>query len=286
MTKHKIGIIGAGYVGTACEIGFSSMPNTDVSVYDKYKPTDSLRTVVDNSSILFICVPTPMLGDKSCDTSAVTATIHQIAKYAHRHKTIVIKSTVTPGTTNELQLKYPKHTIIYNPEFLTRANFIADFCDQPRIILGRSIASPATNREAIELFYNDFVKTQKVPAKIIWTVATYAEIAKFAINGFLATKVAFFNEIAEISKSLGAIYSDELINLIGGDNRIGTSHMQVPGPDGMHGFGNNLCKELNALIYAADQHDIDQLILGCVWTKNLVIREEYDWLKKHETKSA
>ncbi len=272
----KIGIIGAGFVGTACEVGFSGMPRTQVLVYDKYKPTDSLQTVVSSSDILFVCLPTPMLEDGSCDTSIVASGCSQIAKVAGRKsKTIVIKSTVPPGTTQTLQEAFPTHNFFFNPEFLTEKNFISDFLNQSYIVLGATEKS-RPHKEKLQKFYNEFQQYQNVESKQVWTDSKTAEMFKYTCNCFLATKVSFFNEMYQICDAVGVDYN-ELRSILDYDERIGKTHTQVPGPDGKFGFGGSCFpKDLNALMALAYENDVDPLMLGAAWAKNIV-RDGAEW---------
>lgn len=282
---HKVGIIGLGFVGTAVETGLQSV--ADIKIYDKYKPSDSLEDVVNGSDILFVCLPTPMDQNTGmCDTSIIEQEVDNIVKVAKTKKTIVIKSTVPPGTTQKLNLKYKrKHIFVFNPEFLREKTFIQDFLDQDRIILGYESSYP-TDIGNFDVFihkldklYADFTKTQKKSAQIVKCPSAIAEMAKYIGNCFLATKVMFFNEMQEICKAANIDYN-AAASLACMDNRIGWSHTKVPGDKGLYGFGGSCFpKDMNALIYFAKQHDIDPMIIESVWTKNLLIRQEYDWEK-------
>jgi len=134
----KIGVIGQGYVGSAIKVGFK--PYYEVSTYDKFDISKSthgnLNDVVNNSEVIFVCVPTPMSPDGTCHTGIVEEVVKEIAESAHDKQIVVIKSTVPPGTTDRLHRKYRNISVIFNPEFLTEANFIEDFKNQNRIILG------------------------------------------------------------------------------------------------------------------------------------------------------
>ena len=277
---HKVGIIGLGFVGTAVETGFQSI--ADIKIYDKYKPSDSLESTVKNSNILFVCLPTPMLESGECDISIIEKEIDNIASIASKSKIIILKSTVPPGTTDRFQDKYPKHTFIFNPEFLTEKNFINDFLEQDRIILGTSnIMKDSHNKNILKVYklYDDFIKTQGKPATIFDTSCKIAEMIKYIANCFLATKVMFFNEIYEICKAANIPFEDA-VGLACMDERIGQSHSKVPGPDGQLGFGLSCFpKDLNSLMFFAKQLDVDPMILETVWTKNLLVRKEYDWEK-------
>lgn len=278
--KYKVGIIGLGFVGSACEVGFSQVKDCEVIGYDKYKPSNSLATVVDESNILFLCLPTPMNEDGSCNTSIIEEVCEKINKLAKKSKTIVVKSTVPPGTTQKFSEKYKNHLFVFNPEFLTEANFIQDFLNQDRIILGYCndcLPDKDSFADFLESFYCDFTKTQKNPAKIYITRSQEAEMLKNATNAFLAVKIAFCNEIYEICKQINIDY-DSVVDLLKLDKRIGTSHMKVPGPDGQFMFGGKcIPKDLNSLINVARQLGVEPLVLDTVWSKNLLLRQNYDW---------
>lgn len=277
--KYKIGIIGAGFCGTACEIGFESI--ADICVYDKYKNTESLETAVEHSDIIFVCLPTPMDSETGeCKTNIIKDVIEEISLMTNVRKLIVIKSTVPPGTTDDLQTKYQNFTFVFNPEFLTEANFIKDFENQDRIIIGLPEADNkhSSNVKLIENFYNDFTLNQKYPGEIFFVKNKEAEMAKYIGNCFLATKVIFFNEMYEICKSKNIDYKIASF-LATKDKRIGMSHTTVPGKDGQYGFGGKcLPKDLNSLIYFAKENNVDPLLLESVWLKNILGREKQDWL--------
>ena len=138
--KHKIGIIGCGFVGSAISTGFETLLGDKIEIreYDKYKNTESLEGVVNNSNILFIALPTPMdFETGKCDTSIIENEIKHIVDIAEEQKIIVIKSTVPPGTTQRLNLKYNrKHIFVFNPEFLREKVAYRDFLRPDRHIVG------------------------------------------------------------------------------------------------------------------------------------------------------
>ena len=274
---HKVGCIGAGFVGTAVELGLESV--AEIRIYDKYKDTESLYSVVNNSDVIFICVPTPMDSEGYCDTSIVEEVCCEVSSNATSRKSIVIKSTVPPGTTQGIS-KYlqGKHGLMFNPEFLTEKNFLNDFLEQDRIFIGPADECAEEDVSKVTALYESFVATQKTPASInkLDTAAT-AELLKYATNSFLATKVMFFNEIYDISNAVGVDFNS-LTAAMKMDERIGKSHMAVPGPDGLRGFGSKcLPKDISALIELAGDFDLNPMVLDTVWSKNLLIREKYDW---------
>jgi len=272
--KNKIGIIGSGFVGSAVEIGFQQAANT--ITYDKFECSCSLNRVVDESDIIFICVPTPMSADGSCDVSIVESVVDEINQLTDERKMIVIKSTVIPGTTRRLAEKYLSHDFVFCPEYLTENNAFNDFFNQDRIILGLSgVSDRANNIDLLDLMI-EFTKTQKNPAEIIETTSDAAEMAKYVANSFLAMKVSFCNEIYDICEKTDIDYNS-VIGIVTRDKRITDSHTKVPGEDGRGWSKSCFPKDLNGLIALAKENDLDPLILETVWTRNLLDRSDRDW---------
>lgn len=279
--KHKIGIIGLGFVGTAVETGMQNI--AEVRVYDKYKDTENLKTVVDNSEILFLCLPTPMNEDGSCDTSIIEEVALEVNKIATSRKTIVNKSTVPPGTTQRLAGKHHEHDWVFNPEFLTEANFINDFLQQDRIVLGYASNCGETGKNRIWELYEHFMYWQdkaydsKILPIMIECKSEEAEMIKYMGNCFLATKVIFANEMHEICEAAGIDYGF-VKSVVTRDDRIMDTHLNVPGPDGHKGFGLSCFpKDLNALVAFARERGAEPMLLDTVWSKNLLVREVHDW---------
>jgi UDPglucose 6-dehydrogenase len=278
---HKVGIVGHGFVGLAVETGLQNV--ADVRVYDKYKNTESLQSVVENSEIIFICVPTPMNEDRSCDISIIEDVIEKIDFICKENffeslsKVIVIKSTVTPGVTEGLAAAYPKLSFVFNPEFLRERSFLQDFLEQDRIILGTTRNTNRASVGKVVRLYKSFTETQQKSADIYETNSKTAEMIKYVANAFLATKVSFFNEIYDICKESNVDY-EFVRQMVLKDKRIGQSHSQVPGMDGKRGFsGKCFPKDLNSLISYAQAIGVDPLILEAAWIKNLLVREDHDW---------
>ncbi len=287
MSKHKIGVVGCGFVGTAVSTGFQTVLGDKVEVleYDKYKDTESLQRVVDESDILFICLPTPMNEDGSCNTSIIEEVVQEIYEIADKRKLLVIKSTVPPGTTNKLAEKYRSLDFCFNPEFLTQAKFIEDFINQDRIFVGWADLpnTLAKNLKKITDLYWDFVHTRKSGPNWANTIVEFercakeVEMAKYIANAFLTTKVVFFNEMYEICKASGIDYK-AAVWFATSDKRIGQSHTSVPGPDGQFGAGGPCFpKDTNALIAFAKNLGLDPIALESMWTKNLILREVHEW---------
>jgi hypothetical protein len=141
--SYKVGIIGRGFVGGAMYENFKEVFN--VLVWDTDETKRNVATFddfVNDSDIIFVCVPTPMKDDGSCDTHIVSSVIGDIAR-VDRRKYVVIKSTVTPGTTQQLASDL-NMTIGFNPEFLTEANAHNDFRFQQLIVIGADDSGIAT----------------------------------------------------------------------------------------------------------------------------------------------
>tara|TARA_B100000959_G_scaffold68387_2_gene72445 strand:+ start:3522 stop:4364 length:843 start_codon:yes stop_codon:yes gene_type:complete len=269
-----IGIVGLGYVGTAIKSGFEK--HYDIETYDKFsnsKSSVNLQDMVSRCNIIFVCVPTPMNKDGSCHTDIVESVIKEIDEvsmgwnevYRKDNKPIiVIKSTVPPGTTDRLHRKYKGVDVIFNPEFLTEMNFLEDFKNQSRIILGGIRRGTNKLRQIYSRVFPH--------ATIVKTSATYAEMVKYFVNCFLATKVSFANEMKQICDDIDIDY-DKVVEYATYDERLGKSHWAVPGPDGDLGFGGHcLPKDVSAIV-----SEFDSELLKTVLGVNDKVRENRDW---------
>ena len=271
---NTVGVIGLGYVGTAVQRGFETVKR--VVTYDIAKECteSSIADIVYKAPIIFICVPTPMNQDGTCNIDIVRKVLTEISVSPMGMKPIcVLKSTVTPGTTDLLAEEFPNVTMCFNPEFLTEKNYINDFVAQRNIILGYTKNSTALDIKPVAMLYN----TRFVNGNVWTTTAKEAEMVKYTANTLLATKVAFLNEIWQICKKTGINYN-HVANHLSMDERLGNTHWQVPGPDGKMGFGGTCFpKDLNALIQFGEQNGQATPLLRSVWEKNLELRPERDW---------
>lgn len=285
---QTVGIIGQGFVGSAIRDGLRNF--YDIKAYDldplkcwNLTDTSSVNEVVWHSSIIFVCVPTPMRPNGSCDVrileSALDTAYASLKKqnpnpkhsdFLNRQqnkKTFVIKSTVTPGTTRRLSKKYPRINLCFSPEFLTEANSFEDFKNQTRIIIGGSGAKVVK-----QMFRKPF---PKIP--IIITKWETAEMVKYFTNCFLATKVTFANQIFQICNDNNIDY-DKVCEYALYDERIGKSHLAVPGPDGDLGFGGHCFpKDLAAMIAFGSVNNGDTSFLKAVEDFNNKCRRIRDW---------
>ena len=267
MKKIKIGILGNGFVGEAISFAFSSV--ADMYVYD-IDPSRCLNDIesVHHCDFVFVCVPTPMYEDGSQDLSYVESAFGK----ATDHPIYILKSTVLPGTTEELSKKYSNFKIIFSPEFLTERTAKLDMLTQSRIILGGELSLT----EKAKTLFDERFKIKN----IIQTDSKTAELTKYMNNTFFATKVSIMNEFKLISDKIGANWEDALRGFVS-DGRIGDSHLNVPGHDGKLGYGGTCFpKDVNALLSFSEKHDIKLNSIAGGWATNLKVRSEKDWEKK------
>ena len=265
---ETVGIIGQGFVGTAIREGMKNRFN--IETYDKFKEStcDSIEELMQKAEMFFVCLPTPMRQDGSCDLSIIESTIHEADKYSNGHIAI-IKSTVVPTTTERLNKEMKNLSITFSPEFLTEANYIDDFKNQNRIIIG----GPETPSSRVANMFKKVFPN----VLIVKTEPTIAEMVKYFTNTFLATKVSFANEMRKICANIHIDY-DKVLGYALYDERIGGTHLSVPGPDGRLGFGGSCFpKDVNALIHFSRSLGFEPIVLSSVWNKNLETRPERDW---------
>ncbi len=264
MEKYKVGVIGNGFVGESQAFAFS--PTTDLRIYD-IDPLKASNTKeeIDECDFIFVCVPTPMKKDGSQDISF----IEKVFEEAVEGPIYIIKSTVLPGSTKELQNKYPKLSILFSPEFLTERTAKLDMLTQARIVLG---GDGSLTSKTAELFEQRFMNKH-----IIKTDSTTAELIKYMNNTFFATKVSILNEFKLLADKLNANWEDALYGFAS-DGRIGDSHLHVPGPDGRLGYGGTCFpKDVNALITLAKELNTPLNAIEGGWKTNLTVRPEKDW---------
>lgn len=200
------------------------------SVKEEFK--DSLK----KAQIVFICVPTPVSNDGSCDTSIVEKVIKT---YKDKDKVFVIKSTVEPGTANRFEKKY-KVPVLFNPEFLTEANAWNDFINPDRQIVGHAVNSKKYTKSIIKILPNSKLNIFDIHS-------TEAELGKYASNVFGALKVVYSNIIADFAEVLGANYKN-VRKVFASDRRIGDSWTNVYYQD-YRGYGGYCFpKDIDALI--------------------------------------
>lgn len=271
LIPSKIGIIGYGFVGQAVANGFqvASGGKDTILWYDKYKEGSSLEKVVENSEFIFVCLPTPMRQDESgIDLSIFEEMIPQIAKLTdNTDKVVIIKSTVTPGTTAKFEKEFPGTKFCFNPEFLTEANYLEDFLNAERTVLGAN--NDLTLRRVAVVIRQRFPKTA-----VFLTDPTTAETVKYFANALLSLKVTFANYFYDYCQKLGIKY-EEVKKMASADHRIGDFHLEVTT---QRGFGGKCFpKDLVALIGEMKKMDVETSMLESMWEYNKKVRKVHDW---------
>jgi len=271
----KIGIIGRGFVGSAVEFGFSAQTGCDaeLKVYDK-DPSKSIHTLeetVNESDFIFLSVPTPSNPNGSMNIDILETALSEIQDINNRKGNIIlIRSTITPGTTAKLAKKFTKLNIVFNPEFLTERSAKFDFINQSRFILGGRKRNTARVAELFRWRFGD-----SVPC--IETNWETAEMIKYMNNCFFATKVSFMNEMKLVSDKVGVDW-DMAVEGFVRDGRIGHTHLTVPGPDGKLGFGGSCFpKDIQAMITFGEDLGMDLNTLQGAWETNCEVRPDRDW---------
>ncbi len=258
----KILIVGYGFVGKAVFNALKTKHN--VVVIDPAYTTNELKHHPDADGIV-ICVPTPNLENGSCDSSIITSVLDQV--YID-NVPILIKSTVTPDITEAINEIYPTLSITYSPEFLRAASADADFLNQTYMIFGGVDPDGFWQEVFTPVLKNCNLYFHCSPIE--------AALIKHACNSFLATKVAFFNQLFDVCKASDADF-DVVRQLVAQDPRIGKSHTLVPGLDGQRGFGGACFpKDTQALIHYANSIEVNLGILESVVLYNKTVRNSVD----------
>jgi UDPglucose 6-dehydrogenase len=271
--EYPIGIIGYGVVGKAFANVFRG--RVEFLVYDRYIPEyQNLQDVIDRCRIVFVAVPTPMREDGSIDLSHVKDVLEQISVAVRtvaarkRIPIVVLRSTIVPGTTKDMQKRFPELRLVFNPEFLSERNSLADMERTDRIIIGGQLRDCRKVEEAYRKVFPQ--------ARYIITDSTTAEMIKYSANVTLAGQVMLANELFHISKKLGLDWAF-IRNAVILDPLIGRN-TKVPGPDGEMGFGGKcLPKDLLALIHLSKRLGYEPKLLEQVWKSNLMVRKNKNW---------
>lgn len=288
----KVCVIGVGYVGLITSVCLAYKGNDVISMdsdYDKIEKlnkgiptiyesdlepllnemvekeklefTTNLKYGVESSDVVFVAVGTPPNENGSANLDYVFGAIRSIAKFVNGNKTIVIKSTVPVGTQKKVKrivsdIIHPKYkvNILSNPEFLREGTAINDFFNADRIVIG---ADNKNEAKMLLRLYKDFNQ------KIIITRPESSELIKYSANAFLATKISFINEIANISEAYGSDI-DEVVEGLASDHRINRSFLNA----GVGYGGSCLPKDVKALIKIADDRNVRSELLTSVENVN------------------
>src|SRR5215204_1861222 len=297
MDTEPIGVVGAGWVGlvtAACfaELGHEvwardivpekveSLRRGEVPIHEPGLPelvkqnaerlhfTTDMRELLERAQLLFVCVDTPPTYSGDADLSRVEAVLGELGD-SNEHA-LVMKSTVPVGTGRSIERRRERIGYVSNPEFLKEGSAVDDFMKPDRVVVG---ADGGSKR------YADRVEALYAPlgAEIVRTDVASAEMIKLASNAFLATKISFINEIANVSEELGADVR-EVARGMGLDDRIGPKFLQA----GVGFGGSCFPKDVQALKQLAGNSGYHfQLLTAVVEVNELQKRRTISKLQKH-----
>jgi UDPglucose 6-dehydrogenase len=238
--------------------------------------TTNLANAVREATIIFIAVGTPQGEDGSADLSHVLGVAAEVAKAMNGYKVIVDKSTVPVGTSEKVREVVARGTqhpfsVVSNPEFLKQGAAIEDFMKPDRVVIG------AEDPQATELMLELYAPFTRTGAPIMVMDCASAELAKYAANAMLATRISFMNEVANVCELVGADV-DHVRKAIGSDRRIGTSFL-FPGC----GYGGSCFpKDVQAMMKFAAEKKYNFRILSAVETVNASQKTTlYNKMRKH-----
>jgi UDPglucose 6-dehydrogenase len=297
MEREPIGVVGAGYVGLVTAAGFAelghdvwvrdivpekvdSLRRGEVPIHEPGLPelvaknaerlhfTTEMADLLEGAQLLFVCVDTPPTYSGDADLSRVEAVLRELGD-SNEHA-LVMKSTVPVGTGRSIERRRNGIGYVSNPEFLKEGSAVDDFMKPDRVVVGADGGSEAY-ADRVEALYGP------LGAEIVRTDVASAEMIKLASNAFLATKISFINEIANVSEELGADVL-EVARGMGLDDRIGPKFLQ-PGV----GFGGSCFpKDVQALKQLAGNSGYHfQLLTAVVEVNELQKRRTISKLQKH-----
>ena len=303
MSDYNINIIGYGYVGGA--IGhLCKLNNIRFNVHDTFykdatyyfhnlnemiinseacKDPDSVRACIkqDKLNVYFICVPTPSKDNGNdddnhgdCDTSIVMSVVNQLNSLVTQNSVIILKSTVTPGTSIDINktITNDKIKFMFCPEFLRESSFLDDIANADFVLLGINDSMDESTKECLTKVFKNLYGHKMDEIDVIFEDYTVCEMFKYTVNVFLATKVWYFNEIYQICNKFDIQYN-KLRNLFRLEERIGESHTQVPGPDGSMGFGGKcLVKESKGMARLQERLGLPNEIMTKILLRNKNLR--------------
>ncbi len=256
--RIKIGLVGVGMVGEPIKRWFEEYKgyklSKDLFCYDA-DPKKGYTDDVNNADIIFVAVPTPFNPDGSCNISIVEGAVKTIKD----GKIIVIKSTITPGTVEQLQKDYPKKKFIFNPEFLTESQAWLDYIKPDRQIVATTAKSYTDAKELLALlpqahferpWSSDYTKKD--------INATEAELTKYASNVFGYLKVIYGNILADVSHAMtldfvkrdipAEVEYENIREALSADPRIGPAWLNVNHGNYSGAGGYCFPKDMAALI--------------------------------------
>ena len=273
----KIGIIGNGFVGKATQLlkGNGIEQLVYDSVQEKCIPEGTTIEDINNCDLIFVCVPTPMRADGSCDTGILDCVLSQLT-----NPFVIVRSTIPVGYSRS-------KGCYFMPEFLTEANWPVDFKTCDRWIVGLADSHSKEQHQKFKDLYTKLIMCARQAKSIdnrniYFTTTKSAEMVKLLANCYLSTKVIFFNEIYDLCSKVDASYN-EIVGLLKLDKRVGDSHMTVPGYHGLRGYGGTCFpKDTNNLNTICNENGVSSGLLEANLYKNeYSYRTQKDWLSDY-----
>ena len=224
----RIGIMGVGMVGGTLARYFSEVKNLrrgeGLFLYDA-DPKKGFTDDVNSADVIFICVPTPPGKNGGADLSILESALASL----QGEKTVVIKSTVPPGTTERYQKKFSHLSLLFSPEFLTESRAWEDMLRPDRQIVGHTEHSKNQAGPILTMLPQAFFSSPGTLGtyQFVRANATEAELGKYAGNLFGAIKVAYANILADIAEALGNTDYENVRKIVAHDRRIGDGWMDV-----------------------------------------------------------
>ncbi|MEM1357333.1 MAG: UDP-glucose/GDP-mannose dehydrogenase family protein [Bacteroidota bacterium] len=290
----KIAVVGTGYVGLVTGTCFAEtgndvicvdidkakvekMQNGEVPIYEpdldvlfernqrqgRLHFTTNLAEAVDHAEVIFLALPTPPGEGGAADLKYILGVAADLSHLVKRYTVIIDKSTVPVGTAEQVHAVLADHLdedlfdVVSNPEFLREGVAVDDFLKPDRVVIG---TDSDRAKEILHRLYEPFVRSGN---PIIFMDVRSAEMTKYAANSYLATRITFMNEIANLCEQAGADV-DAVRKGMGSDSRIGKRFL-FPGV----GYGGSCFpKDVQALAITAGQHDYDFKILNAVMDVN------------------
>jgi UDPglucose 6-dehydrogenase len=269
----RIGVIGYGYVGKAVA---AAHDRNLIMVNDPYALEEweqyTIDQIKEHTGWVYVCVPTPMAEDGSCDTSILQGVLDSLADY---EGIVISKCTAPPEFYINISKecgKYKKYKfrLIHMPEFLTAANALHDYMHPELIVIGGN----AHDTSYVSQFVIATDMTYKTKAKVIRTDIGSAAAMKYYANSWLATKVVFNNQFAKWCESQGVNWND-MAEVCKEDQRLGKSHYRVPGENGDVGYaGACFPKDVSAILTSAGKKNVDMSLLQKQVDINNQMREQ------------
>jgi UDPglucose 6-dehydrogenase len=232
--------------------------------------TTDIASAVDSSLVIFIAVGTPPRGDGTAEMKYVEGVAKEIARHINSYKVIVTKSTVPVGTGEKVRKIISRHLkesvdfdVVSNPEFLREGAGIEDFMRPNRVVIG------ASSDQAVAIMKDLYSPLYLIEAPIIITDVKTAELIKYSSNAFLATKISFINEIANLCEKVGANIQT-VAKSMGFDRRIGPKFLHA-GP----GYGGSCFpKDTLALLQIGKEHNVDLGVIDATVKANSFQKEK------------